>query len=348
MKEGKKVRFHLPPYRRHFSEESLVEITQLQPHSKLPLLVKAQIPGIDLAHWASSRNELLQAELLEKGAILFRSFDIDNISRLKQVIAVTSNSERMACPDESTPRAEVDDNIYESTIYPAHQSIELHNEASYCQSWPRNIYFYCIKTARSGGATPLADIRRVTRRLMGNLTLPFEQYGIMYVRNFNAGAGLPWEKAFWTSDRAAVEHYCVRNDIRFEWRGTDGLRTVAIRPAFRLHGQTGEKLWFNHAAFFNIMARSADVRKELLDTYSERDLPFNTYYGNGSRIDPSIIDGILQAYHDEHVTFPWHNGDLLLLDNMLTAHGREPFEGDRRIVVAMTNPQTDCASAVQI
>jgi alpha-ketoglutarate-dependent taurine dioxygenase len=32
----------------------------------------------------------------------------------------------------------------------------------------------------------------------------------------------------------------------------------------------------------------------------------------------------------------WEAGDLLMLDNLLAAHGRRPFSGERRIAVAMS------------
>ena len=47
------------------------------------------------------------------------------------------------------------------------------------------------------------------------------------------------------------------------------------------------------------------------------------------------------ALRAETVTFPWRRGDVLLLDNMLTAHGRRPFTGDRRVLVAMGNSYLD-------
>jgi hypothetical protein len=31
-------------------------------------------------------------------------------------------------------------------------------------------------------------------------------------------------------------------------------------------------------------------------------------------------------------------GDILMVDNMLVAHGREPFSGPRKILVAMAEP----------
>jgi alpha-ketoglutarate-dependent taurine dioxygenase len=33
----------------------------------------------------------------------------------------------------------------------------------------------------------------------------------------------------------------------------------------------------------------------------------------------------------------WNAGDLLLIDNVLVGHGRRPFVGDRRVLVAMSD-----------
>jgi alpha-ketoglutarate-dependent taurine dioxygenase len=35
------------------------------------------------------------------------------------------------------------------------------------------------------------------------------------------------------------------------------------------------------------------------------------------------------------VTFPWRAGDVLAIDNVLVMHGRKPFTGHRRVIVAM-------------
>ena len=39
--------------------------------------------------------------------------------------------------------------------------------------------------------------------------------------------------------------------------------------------------------------------------------------------------------HEQAVAFPWERGDILMLDNMLVAHGRKPFTGPRKILVGM-------------
>jgi alpha-ketoglutarate-dependent taurine dioxygenase len=37
----------------------------------------------------------------------------------------------------------------------------------------------------------------------------------------------------------------------------------------------------------------------------------------------------------EERTFDWQKGDVLLCDNYLVMHGRQPYSGHRQIVVAM-------------
>ena len=42
---------------------------------------------------------------------------------------------------------------------------------------------------------------------------------------------------------------------------------------------------------------------------------------------------------------PWQPGDLLLVDNIRSAHAREPYEGPREVLVGMTDPVNIAACA---
>ncbi|NET49525.1 MAG: TauD/TfdA family dioxygenase, partial [Merismopedia sp. SIO2A8] len=53
-----------------------------------------------------------------------------------------------------------------------------------------------------------------------------------------------------------------------------------------------------------------------------------------------LLDEIREVYQQASVSFLWQEGDVLLLDNMLVAHGRKPFVGTRKIVVAMAEAFT--------
>ena len=79
------------------------------------------------------------------------------------------------------------------------------------------------------------------------------------------------------------------------------------------------------------------MRQALLSEFGEQGLPYNTYYGDGTPIEPEDVEHIRQAYDHEKVIFPWEEGDILMLDNMSIAHAREPYVGERLIATAMTD-----------
>jgi alpha-ketoglutarate-dependent taurine dioxygenase len=324
----------------------MVDTRFMSDHDEFPLVVTPACRDVDIAGWAEQNRATIHRWLLGHRAILFRGFDVTSTKEFEALVSATSAGGRMDCPDESTPRAAVGDRVYESTVYPAHQWIRLHNEASYCDKWPLKIYFCCYQPAKEGGATLLADVRRVASRLPKELLEEFAAKGVAYARYFNSeGIGLSWQKAFWTDDRRMVETYCRVNRIRYEWRPGAELCTTAIRPAFRKHPHTGELLWFNHGAFFNSAALPPEVRDGLVSALGPDKLPFETHFGDGTPIAPDMVRVVLDALQDESRSFPWCRGDVVLLDNMTIAHGRQPFVGDRTVVVAMAEPQSEQGAA---
>jgi len=240
--------------------------------------------------------------------------------------------------EQTSPRHKVHGNIYTSTEYPPHQTIFLHNENSYSSTWPLKVLFFCITAPTHGGETPLADVRRVLARIPEDILERFERKGWMLVRNFGTGFGLSWQTAFQTEDPAEVNLHCQTAGIQYEWLSPTRLRTRQARPAIARHPISGQPVWFNHATFFHISTLDPEVRAGLLAEMPEEDLPYNTYYGDGSEIEPEVLDALRAAYEKETIKFPWQERDVILLDNMLVAHGRSPFTGARKIVVGMSEP----------
>jgi alpha-ketoglutarate-dependent taurine dioxygenase len=333
----------LGPIRRktiNLSCEDVVRTGYLEPGREIPYLIQPIDSRLDAATWARNNQELISTLLLKHRALLFRGFEVATVADFKRLAVATSQGKLLEYNDRSSPRYEVENGIYVSTIYPADRRINLHNEGSYWLVWVMKIYFCCLNVPEQGGETPIADVRKVLARLSPSVIDRFKQKQVMYVRNYNDGFGLTWQEAFQTNDRAEAEAYCWKNEIEVEWKGDDRLRTRQVRPAIRQHPRTGEWVWFNHAAFFHILGQDSQIRKGLLETFSAEDLPYMTYYGDGASIEPSVIEEIKEAYQKEKVTFPWKEGDILLLDNMSVAHGRESYKGDRRVVVAMSEPHS--------
>ncbi len=96
-----------------------------------------------------------------------------------------------------------------------------------------------------------------------------------------------------------------------------------------------EPVWFNQAHLFHASSLAPALLETLMDIVGLEGLPRNVYYGDGSSLEESALEEIRGVLAEAAVHFPWSRGDILMLDNMLTAHGRTPFEGERQVLVAM-------------
>jgi alpha-ketoglutarate-dependent taurine dioxygenase len=322
---------------RKLADAEVVRTERLLPDTDLPLALLPTVEDLDLISWAGAHREFIQSLLLRHGGLLFRNFRISSPVEFQQFVTAVSG-EPLAYKEQTSPRSRVEGNIYTSTEYPPEHIIFLHNENSYSSTWPLKIMFFCVTAPQKDGETPIADVRRVFARIPEKVRDRFARDGWMLVRNFGTGYGLPWQTAFQTEDKEEVDRHCLANGIKTEWLSDDRLRIRQRRTAIRKHPVTGEKVWFNHATFFHISTLAPEIRAGLQAELAEEDLPYNTYYGDGSRIEPEVLDILRDAYQQETIKFPWQEHDLLLLDNMLAAHGRSAFLGPRKIIVGMTEP----------
>jgi alpha-ketoglutarate-dependent taurine dioxygenase len=305
----------------------------------LPLILTPAVAGVDPLAWAEANRAGIEEKLLRHGALLFRGFGLSGIEGLQAFVRAVCG-ELLEYRERSSPRSELADRVYTSTDYPAEQPIFPHNEHSYARRFPLKLFFSCITPSETGGETPIGDTRRIFQRIDPDIRRRFEEKGWMYVRNFHPGFGLAWQTVFQTDDRSRVEEYCREAGIDWEWRSGDRLRTRQVRPVTARHPRSGETVWFNHATFFHVSTLPAAIREPLLRDFGEEDLPNNTWYGDGLPIEPEVAAHLREAYLGEMVELPWQEGDILLIDNMLTAHARNPFTGPRKVVVAMADPHT--------
>jgi alpha-ketoglutarate-dependent taurine dioxygenase len=321
------------------SQEQIIKTGYLEENEGFPLVIEPGMEKVNLSVWANGNREYIEEELIRNGAILFRGFDVDSVSKFDQLTR-TVTPDLLDYHERAAPRKEVSRQIYTSTEYPADQYIPLHHEMSYSHNWPEKIWFFCLQPARLGGNTPIADDRKVFQLIPQKIKEKFIEKKVMYVRNYGEGVDLPWQEVFQTNDRFAVEAYCRRAGLEIEWRADNRVRTRNTRDAVVTHPKTNEIVWFNHAHMFHVSNLESSVREALLTEFKEDELPRNAFYGDGTPIESGVLEEIREIYRQAAVSFSWQIGDVLLLDNFLTSHGREPYDGPRKILVAMAELYT--------
>lgn len=292
----------------------------------------------DLAAYLRCHWDGVQDLLHEHGAVLLRDFDVRDAVTFRDV-AKAATPGLLDYTYRSTPRTRAEAGVYTSTEYPPGEEIPMHNENSYTTTWPAKLWFYCHEAAAAGGATPLADSRAVLRRIDPDVRARFTRAQVMYVRNYGAGLDLPWQEVFQTKDRAEVEKFCAEAGLSWRWDG-DQLRTSQVCQAVTRHPVTGEQVWFNQAHLFHPSALDEETRDAMLALFGTDGLPRNALFGDGTEIPDADLDHVRAAYRAEMVDVDWCSGDVLLIDNVLAAHGRRPYTPPRRVLVAMADAST--------
>ena len=314
-------------------------------HENMPLLIE---PANDLegsptalASWLAGWRHALDDRLHDRGGVLLRGFGIGSPETFHDVVTAIE-PRLLSYVGGDSPRKSVADRIYTSTEFPPELEIGLHNELSYTRSWPERLFFCSLVVADSGGETHIADGRNVLEQMEPAVRDRFAEQGVLYRQHLRdgdseSGPGKSWQETFETTDRNEVERICHDQGVEFSWTPR-GLRTSLHNPGVVTHPSTGEDCWFNQAdlwhASFDTVKDQQSVR-EAADN-GEEPLGCHACYGDGTEIPIEDLQAVRSAYRRSEVVFPWRTGDLLILDNVIAMHGRKPFTGDRRVLVAMT------------
>jgi alpha-ketoglutarate-dependent taurine dioxygenase len=328
------------------SSRAFLPDVDLQPGK--PPMLQAEATG-DPPSWAAEHREALRAVVIEHGSVLVRGIGLRDAAEVGAVfrrLATGLMTEREAFASRRTYSA----GVYSSSTWPQNQLMCMHHELSYTLAFPGLMLFACLRAPTHGGATTVADSPTVLDALPAELIERFEREGWLLTRSYNDEIGASFAEAFGTEDRSAVESYCRANAIEFEWQPDGGLRTRQRRSAVVRHPVTGQRCWFNQIAFLNEWTLAPEVREYLVDVYGADGLPFNTRFGNGDPIGEDVVQLLNQVYGANTVREPWQAGDLMLVDNVRTAHSREPFEGPREVLVAMADAVrlADCSPTVEV
>jgi alpha-ketoglutarate-dependent taurine dioxygenase len=314
---------------------------------KAPML-RAEATG-DAPRWAAEHRDALRSVVAEHGSVRVRGLGLRDPAEVGAVFRRLGGG-LMTEKEAFAPRRAYSDGVYCSSTWPPSQPMCMHHELSYTLEFPGLMLFACLSAPTAGGATAVADSPTVLGALPGELVERFEREGWLLTRSYNDEIGASVAEAFGTDDRGAVERYCRANAIELEWQPDGGLRTRQRRSAVVRHPVSGLRCWFNQIAFLNEWTLAPEVREYLVDVYGADGLPFNTRFGAGDPIGEDVVQLLNEVYEGNTCREAWQAGDLMLVDNVRTAHSREPFEGPREVVVAMADAVrlADCSPTVEV
>lgn len=312
---------------------SSVLAPDIQP-GKPPIVEAASVAGLS---WEQYRDGLLSI-VAQYGSVRVKGSGLADADAVAATFHGLATGGLMLEREAFAERKVYSQGVYGASNWPQNQPMCMHHELSYAYEFPSLMMFACLKASSSGGVTGVADSPSVLEALPRDLVSRLEAEGWWLIRSYNEDIGASWEDSFGTGDRAAVEAYCRGNGIEFEWQSDGGLKTRQHRAAVVTHPTTGQRCWFNQVSFLNEWTMAPEVREYLVDVYGSDGLPFNTRFGNGDPMPEDIVDTVNAVYDAHTLREPWVPGDLMLVDNIRASHSREPYEGDREILVGLANP----------
>ena len=135
-----------------------------------------------------------------------------------------------------------------------------------------------------------------------------------------------------------VEKFLENANFSYKWnKKDDSLLYWYTLPPFVKHQDTGEKVWFtqpdsHHSSYFKESPMFDEVVLSDDSMY-----PAHATYGDGTEIEPEVIQHIRAINWNCAVGFQWRTGDIVVLDNLAIMHSRLSFTGKRRILSFLTS-----------
>jgi alpha-ketoglutarate-dependent taurine dioxygenase len=344
-----------------------------------PLVItpKKYTSNFCLRAFLANNKEWVDEQILNYGAVLFRGFDVTSAAEVEAGIRALepnlNNDYRGTSPRVTQ---EGSDYVFSAAEVPSHFPIAQHLEMSFLPSPPKRLFFSALQAPKGkvGGATALTNFRTVYRDMPKFILAKLaKRQQLKYTRTHHRRGANPlftnditamksWSEVFGTTNQTKVEEICRAEGTPMRWTGRkkDVFVSEYLSDAIQLHPQTKEPVWFNHAQVFHwttfpaelwfAFTRSRDVRfaiRSILNwvvsfvTYVvlRKKMALNVTYGNGQAISVWDMHHIRRAIHKNMVFNQWKQGDLLMIDNFSTSHGREPtYSKGRKIVVAWSDP----------
>jgi len=282
-------------------------------------------------HLVDEVAHCIENHLLENGAIIFRGLPLEtplDVSNLIDMIAPRLGWEPQTIAGGGTHRSLEAPNVQTSSNEPPSCAMEPHMDKAHQSDFPETIFFAMMVELPlgAGGETIVTNMRAVTSDLRerGIIECFEKKGGVLYEKTFWSAEnsdvqmkGFTWQSAFCAEDKASVESKLSISGAKWNWLDDGILRVSNIEPVCKPHRLSGEALWFN-----GVHTNNSSYYLHAKHIETSRGVPMDTYFGNHEAIPAELMAEIRGCFWRHSVPLRLRTRDLLVVDNMIAAHGR--------------------------
>jgi hypothetical protein len=321
------------------------------PQSDLPDLRDCNVTvlrpaGGEALESALERVDEIRAALARDAVVVLSGYEYTSPARFSAFVSEITASQAMGNYEARTGRAEVADGVFTTTDHPENDEIILHSEKAHTNFVPEFLALYCDVPPPEKGGTVVAFSDDICSLMDQHLVSKLRASPVRYERNYftSDSLSMSWTRAFRTSAPDEVEAYLTREGVSFRWIGEHDLHTEWDSTSFVTTVGYVKPSWCNAIINYEprgYLSNAANVDRQIRALRllgPERRLPFDCYWQDGTPFGSEEIASMLDSHRQSRRVWRWQRGDLLLINNTRTLHGREPFKGDRRILFIMTKP----------
>ncbi|KAF1812392.1 taurine catabolism dioxygenase TauD [Eremomyces bilateralis CBS 781.70] len=295
-----------------------------------------------------AQDGLLTKKLALHGTLLFRGIpihDANDFSRFAhafgykphEIIGIVVN------------RPELAPNVAPANEAPKEVLIYNHNESPQVPHAPEYIFFYNHRAPVVGGESPISSSLELFHRAQQEIPEFIEELGekgilstVVYKLGQQYVGGSTLRQAFGkeiidgddaATQRAKIEAQIARYGrgkyTTWEWQDDETLVLTHRLPAIRTQPGTDlPTLFTGLAAYWKNKLNEGTARG--------RPSPTQQLYGDGTPIPEKYLEHLVKITDETRVLHKWQRGDVLVYDNIISQHGRQPWEGEQsdRVVLA--------------
>ncbi|MBA61105.1 MAG: SyrP protein [Planctomycetaceae bacterium] len=230
-------------------------------------------------------------------------------------------------------RVEMTERVFSANEAPSDARIYLHHEMAQTPLFPSKLFFFCEQPAASGGATPICRSDRLVAKLEQELPRFVQtcaEKGLRYTHTMPdeddplSGMGRSWRSTFRADSREACEVNMAELGYHGVWNSDGSLTSTTPVLTGVKNLEDGRGVFFNQLiAAYSGFASDGESPDAAIT------------FGDGKKLPADMVMQACQLAEELAIDIQWQVGQMAIVDNYVTMHGRRSFSGPRKILASL-------------